>query len=39
MHIWEDNIKMAIRELRWGCIDWIVLPQDRDGGGGGGVRL
>jgi hypothetical protein len=27
---WEDNIKMHLREIEWGCIDWIHLAQDRD---------
>jgi hypothetical protein len=22
---WEDNIKMGLRELAWGGIDWINL--------------
>jgi hypothetical protein len=26
---WEDNIKMDVREVRWGGMDWIVLAQDR----------
>jgi hypothetical protein len=25
-----DNIKMDIREIRWGGMDWIDLAQDRD---------
>jgi hypothetical protein len=25
-----DNIKMDIREIGWGGMDWIVLPEDRD---------
>jgi hypothetical protein len=25
-----DNIKMDLREIRWGDMDWIDLPQDRD---------
>jgi hypothetical protein len=29
-HRWEDNIKMDLRELVWGCMDWIDLAQDRD---------
>jgi hypothetical protein len=28
--IWEDNIKMDLREVGWG-MDWIELAQDRDG--------
>jgi hypothetical protein len=27
---WEDNIKMDLREVGWGGIDWINLAQDRD---------
>jgi hypothetical protein len=27
---WEDNIKMDLREVGWGGIDWIDLAQDRD---------
>jgi hypothetical protein len=27
---WEDNIKMDLREIGWGGIDWIDLAQDRD---------
>jgi hypothetical protein len=27
---WEDNIKMDLREIGWGSMDWIVLAQDRD---------
>jgi hypothetical protein len=25
---WEDGIRMAVREIRWG--EWIRLAQDRD---------
>jgi hypothetical protein len=25
-----DNIKMDLREIGWGGIDWIDLAQDRD---------
>jgi hypothetical protein len=28
---WEDNIRMDIREIGWGDVDWIYLAQDRDG--------
>jgi hypothetical protein len=28
--IWEDNIKMDLREVGWGGMDWINLAQDRD---------
>jgi hypothetical protein len=27
---WEDNIKMDLREIGWGDMDWIHLAQDRD---------
>jgi hypothetical protein len=27
---WEDNIKMDLREVGWGRMDWINLAQDRD---------
>jgi hypothetical protein len=27
---WEDNIKMYIRELGFGGVDWIHITQDRD---------
>jgi hypothetical protein len=27
---WEDNIRMDIREIGWGGMDWIDLAQDRD---------
>jgi hypothetical protein len=26
----EDNIKINLKEIRWGGIDWIYLAQDRD---------
>jgi hypothetical protein len=29
-HIWEDNIKMELQEVRCGCMDWIELAQVRD---------
>jgi hypothetical protein len=25
-----DNIKIDLREIRWDCIEWIDLAQDRD---------
>jgi hypothetical protein len=28
--LWEDNIKMDLKEVGWGGIDWIDLAQDRD---------
>jgi hypothetical protein len=27
---WEDNIKMDLREIGWGGMDWIDLAQGRD---------
>jgi hypothetical protein len=27
---WVDNIKMDLREIGWGGMDWIELAQDRD---------
>jgi hypothetical protein len=27
---WEDNIKMDLREVGWGGLDWINVGQDRD---------
>jgi hypothetical protein len=27
---WEDNIRMDIREIGWGDVEWINLDQDRD---------
>jgi hypothetical protein len=29
-HRWEDVIKMDLREIGWGGVDWIHLAQDRD---------
>jgi hypothetical protein len=26
---WEDNIKMDLRKIGWGGMDWIDLAQDR----------
>jgi hypothetical protein len=26
----EVNIKMGLREIGWGCMDWIHLPRGRD---------
>jgi hypothetical protein len=26
---WEDNIRMDLREVGWGGVDWIHLAQDR----------
>jgi hypothetical protein len=27
---WEDGIRMDLREIGLGCVDWIPLAQDRD---------
>jgi hypothetical protein len=27
---WIDNIKMGLREIGWGGMDWIDLAEDRD---------
>jgi hypothetical protein len=27
---WEDNIKVDLREVGWGGMDWINVAQDRD---------
>jgi hypothetical protein len=27
---WEDNIRMNLREVGCGCVDWMELAQDRD---------
>jgi hypothetical protein len=27
---WEDNIRLDLREIGWGGMDWIDLAQDRD---------
>jgi hypothetical protein len=29
-HRWVNNIKMDLREIGWGGMDWIDLAQDRD---------
>jgi hypothetical protein len=29
-HRWEDNIKMDLREVGFGVVDWIGLARDRD---------
>jgi hypothetical protein len=30
---WEDSIKIDLREIGCGGMDWIDLAQDRDSGG------
>ena len=27
---WEDNIRMDLREVGCGCVEWMELPQDRN---------
>jgi ribosome biogenesis protein Nip4 len=27
---WEDNIRMDLREIGWGSVDWMHLAQDKD---------
>jgi hypothetical protein len=27
---WEESVKMDLREIGWGDMDWIYLAQDRD---------
>jgi hypothetical protein len=27
---WEDGIKMDLRQIGWGSVEWIQLAQDRD---------
>jgi hypothetical protein len=27
---WEDNIKMDVKEMGWGGMDWIRLAEGRD---------
>jgi hypothetical protein len=29
-HRWKDGIRMDIREIGWGGVDWIRVAQDRD---------
>jgi hypothetical protein len=29
-NMWEDNIKMDLREIGWGGMEWIDLAQDTD---------
>jgi hypothetical protein len=30
-HRWEDVIRMDLREVGWGSVDWIQLAQDSGG--------
>jgi hypothetical protein len=27
---WEDGLRMDLREIGWGSVNWIQLAQDRD---------
>jgi len=27
---WEDNIRLDLREVGYGCVDWMEVAQDRD---------
>jgi hypothetical protein len=27
---WDDGLKMDLRDIGWGGVDWIYLAQDRD---------
>ena len=27
---WEDNIRMDLREVECGCVDWMEMVQDMD---------
>ena len=27
---WEDNIRIDLREVGCGCVDWMELAEDRD---------
>jgi hypothetical protein len=29
-HGWMNNIKMGLRDIGWGLMDWINLAHDRD---------
>jgi hypothetical protein len=31
--IWEGNIRLYLREIRWEGVDWMHLAQDRISGG------
>jgi hypothetical protein len=30
--MWENHIRMDLRDIEWGGTDWIHLAQDRDRG-------
>jgi hypothetical protein len=27
---WEDRMRVDLREIGWGCVEWIKLAQGRD---------
>jgi hypothetical protein len=27
---WEDGVRMNLREISWGSVEWINLAEDRD---------
>jgi hypothetical protein len=29
-HRWEEGIRIDLREIGWGSVEWIQLAQDRD---------
>jgi hypothetical protein len=29
-HRWEDDIRMSLREMGWGVVEWIHLDQDKN---------
>jgi hypothetical protein len=29
-HRWKDNIRMDLKEIGWGGVDWKNVDQDRD---------
>jgi hypothetical protein len=29
-HRWEDGIRMNLRDIGWGSVEWIQFTQDRD---------
>jgi hypothetical protein len=29
-HRWKYDIEMDLKEIGWGCMDWINMAQDRD---------
>jgi hypothetical protein len=29
-HRWENGIRMDLREIGWGSVEWIQLAQDRE---------